>query len=425
MREEQETRDKRTRCGTHDASVVESPSSDGTALCEPPAKRQRLQETLVPVVSPTTTAGASIHSIESLPEPSRKIVELNNRAIGLYRKGDFRNASSLFQEAATMRRRALIEAKGAVEKDAPKEPTESAYIYQRMDFDEGMNVFPDAMTVDLADHWAAMEATLLFNAGQARRRMDDTDNARNFYLAALECLLSALAEPSESSSCLSLHRVAIPVLHNLGHLAYRQGHIRKAMTFYERVLKHCSVLSAIDTPTVGFTYNCIGVLYYHMSEENAKARSYLESALFIIKDALGPRSSQVATILNNLGRVHVQVEDFQGAVTYYQQSLGIREECLGPDHLDYAATAFNAGQSLHQLERYDEAIELYNQFLKVATVKFSKQHRDIAVVLSGIAQIYQERQEYDKALKLYEESLVVGREALGQEHPDVAMLLNR
>ena len=42
-----------------------------------------------------------------------------------------------------------------------------------MDFDEGMNVLSDAVTVELGDHLAAVEAGLLFNAGQARRRLDN------------------------------------------------------------------------------------------------------------------------------------------------------------------------------------------------------------------------------------------------------------
>lgn len=400
----------------------DAPDCEGECYVRPPPTKKRGSARNGSCPSDLPCDGTLSMLVE---QPSLKIVELNNRAIGHFRKGDFRTASSLFQEAAVMRKKAVIDAQGSCDDDCSPLPARSTYIFQRVDFDEGMNVFSDTVSVHLGDQPAAVEAALLFNAGQARRRLEDFDGASKFYQAALDGLLDAVKVSGRSAS-LSLHRMVVPVLHNLGHLSYRKGCLREAIATYETALEHCKRISGKDTCTIGLTYNCLGVLYYHLSEnENARALGLLESSREILNRAIGEESVEVATTLNNIGRVLVQKGDFAGAVKYYLRALDIRQKRLGTDHLDYAATAFNAGQSLHQMGEYDQAVALYNQFLKVAMVKFNKQHRDIAVVLSGIAQIYQERKQYKAALELYEQSLEVGRAALGHYHPEVAMLLNR
>ena len=384
-------------------------------------------------------------SYSRLFSKSLEIINTHSQAVSFYQIGEFQMASSLFEKAAQLRDLSVRENETVVaggerrihldnpaSRDSGIAPPTSSYIYQRLDFDEGMNVYNDPEPIRFEDHPVAVEAALLFNLGQARRSLEDFESANVYYRKALRVLLpvdescDVQAILADVSNC-SVHRVIIPILHNLGLFAYRKGSIREALAFYNLALRHSHLLNGPIHLSVGATFNCLGVLSYHLSSEHSEqALSYFREALEIQCCLLGNHSAAVATTLNNLGRVMVQRENFVAAYGYYERALAIRRKVLGVDNLDYAATAFNAGQSLHQQGKHDQALILYQEFLRVALTKFSERsHRDVAVVLSGIAQIYQERKEHGRALELYKESLRVGRAALGKYHSEVAMLLNR
>lgn len=405
---------------------------------------------------PTLPFGSSIQLRNNqVTRTVQYIVDLNDGALECYRRGEYDGALEALREAEA--RRESLECKpftfdaadcsantGSCMKaadDSDAKVARSSYIYQRMDFDEGMHSYSNLEQVDgndviefqdafLSFKSAVVQATLLFNIGQVHRRRGEFDVAAVKYESALETLQGSSFH----------HPLLIPILHNIGQLQYRRGALRTSLETYEMAL--ATARSMPDgTVHVASALNCLGVLHYHaISPENDddseardtmedsstdKAMELFQEALALRRQCLGNDHVDVATTLNNIGRIHVQCDQFDQALGYYQDALRIRRVSLGTNSLDYAATAFNAGQSLHQKGDLNEAIELYHEFLRVATIKFGRSHRDVAVVLSGIAQIHQEQKNYDKALELYEESLAVGKAALGENHSEIAMLLNR
>ena len=104
-----------------------------------------------------------------------------------------------------------------------------------MEFDEGVVLYSEAEVIKSGDHPLSVQATLLFNAGQARRKLDDVAGAVKFYKDALRLFLPDDVKMSELSKYLiyTVHRIIVPILHNLGQLAYREGSITEAISFYE------------------------------------------------------------------------------------------------------------------------------------------------------------------------------------------------
>ena len=361
------------------------------------------------------------------------VVDLNESAISYFRRGEFDSAQQTFLDALSLLKTECLETTPeralSLHHD---EPSTSSYVYQRMDFDEGMNVYSSPETIRSDDYPVSVLCTLRFNIGQVKCRLGEYDAASRFYDSALQLLLppadqaQAIRHSSLGCALRLFYPSIVPLLHSRGFLAYRNGNLDESMTFYKAALKCTNSVRGCEDLEAAVTLNCLGVLAYHKGSESMdQAMAYFHDAHRILSLLVGPCSSIVATTLNNLGRVMVQKEDLVTALLYYEQALSIRRDCLGTDHIDYAATAFNAGQSHHQLGKFDRAIFLYREFLRVASNKFSTTHRDVAVVLSGIAQIHQKRKENDKAKALHEESLRVGRAALGDVHSEVAMLLNR
>jgi tetratricopeptide (TPR) repeat protein len=405
---------------------------------------------------PTLPFGNSVQVRNSqVLKTVQAVIELNDVAMDCYRRGEYDGALDALREAEA--RRESLESKpvsfrtfdgssilgsGSCMKasdESAAKVTRSSYIYQRMDFDEGMHSYSDLEQLDGNDvidfvdasihiKSSVVQATLLFNVGQVYRRRGEFDVAAIKYESALELVQGAP------------HQILISILHNIGQLQYRRGELKSSMETYELALTHARSMPDGDVH-VASALNCLGVLHYHANSSDnddekedsnimddsstEKAMDLFQQALALRQQCLGPDHVDVATTLNNIGRIHVQGDQFDQALRYYQDALRIRRVSLGTNSLDYAATAFNAGQSLHQKGDLNEAIELYHEFLRVATIKFGKSHRDVAVVLSGIAQIHQEQKNYDKALELYEESLAAGKAALGENHSEIAMLLNR
>ena len=89
------------------------------------------------------------------------------------------------------------------------DPPPSSYIYQRMDFDEGMHIFTNAEAIHVDDQPQEVAAILLYNTGQARRRMNDYEGASCYYNLALRSFLPTSSYVGTSSN---VHPVVVPVL---------------------------------------------------------------------------------------------------------------------------------------------------------------------------------------------------------------------
>lgn len=345
------------------------------------------------------------------------------------RKKGLRVAGSSLRRVVPMdvdvssRESAKINARSAEDKEDTD--IKSSYIYQRMDFDEGMHAYPTCEVLSTDQGRNVVSATLLFNVGQCHRQAENFDQAAHYFHRSWKALVGDIAFDASSrdsdgddnddddeedeylvkTRCKNLPALALPILQNIGQLQYRLGKIADAIKTYEASLRHAETAHGPNHVMVGAALNSLGVLHYHLSSDHsAKAMELFRRSLAIRTAVHGRDHPEVATTLNNMGRIHVQRDEFDEALTYYEEALEIRRARLGVDSLDYAATAFNAGQSFHQRGKLDRALELYQEFLRVARSKFSDNHRDVAVVLSGIAQIHQERGEHDEALKLYGKS---------------------
>jgi len=336
--------------------------------------------------------------------------------------------------------------------------TTQTYMYQRNDFDEGMHTSVDLESIDSSSFWIPtghevsplVKATISFNIGQVYRRKGDLDSASKHYERAYKVLVrsnnSTLLPKSLAAFTLQQYPIIIPILQNIGQLQYRRGDISLARQTYTMVLECAQLMYGKKHLHVASALNCLGVLHYHernllleqSKQSNAsdmnlddeedtntkQAMSLFQQALSIRTEVLGPRHEDTATILNNIGRIYVQLEDEQ-ALRYYEDALCIRRQILGVNSLDYAATCFNVAQTCHQLGELSRAIDLYQEFLRIVVVKFrGRPHRDIAVVLRSIAQIRQEQECYDEAQDLYIAGLFATKAALGENHSEVAVLLN-
>jgi tetratricopeptide (TPR) repeat protein len=304
--------------------------------------------------------------------------------------------------------------------------SKNLYIYQRGEYDEGMHTYSQPLAFDESASLHCATSIIFYNLGQLCMRMGEDNEASEYFNRALH-----MAEWGDETSLRRHGLSVVAIFHNIAHVEYRNGRHEEAIQTYSKALDY-SRNSCKETShsmlEVASTLNCLGVLYFHMPKsETDQAMSFYNESLAIRRAVLGAdcETKEVATTLNNIGRIHYMKGEHDPALITYHEALQIRRRLFGDEHLDVAATVYNAGQTHHQRGERTEAMALYNEFLTIAKKLLGMHHRDVAIMLKCIAQIYHEQKEYALAKVKYQEALTIGRSALGNLHPEVASTLNK
>lgn len=293
------------------------------------------------------------------------------------------------------------------------------YIYQREEYDEGMYTFSDALPLYENLSESIRSSTLLYNVGQTHVRRGSYFEARKWFELAL--VRVAIDAETGTSAMLNVVRAH----HNLGHCLYRLGKNEDAMLSYEKALNYAKEYKLGAFYEAAAT-NAMGVLLFHKDpSKSTKALELFQQSISAYRTHFGSNSAEVATILNNIGRVHYLKAEYSLSLTLYKLALVIRRKVLGSDSIDVAATICNTGQAHHQCGDFDKAMKFYKAFLAMAERRLGSNHRDIAVIFKCVAEIHHERGELEFARKMYEKALHSGRTALGSFHPELALTLNK
>jgi tetratricopeptide (TPR) repeat protein len=296
------------------------------------------------------------------------------------------------------------------------------HIYQKQEYDEGMYVYKSPVPTE-GDVPEALfrPAATLYNAGQILVAQGKYSEAmRWFEIASLRLKLHM-----ESAGLPTL--LFVDAIHNLGYCHFRLGNNDDAMTCFTKALEIAKRVGLGEMDEAAIT-NCIGVLHFHQEESSCwdKSLEMMQMSLAVFEKHLSDESPKLATLLNNIGRVHYRKGDYTEALKFYKRALTIRRNQLGNQSVDVAATICNTGQTYHQRGEFDKALQYYQEFLQMAKTGIGSNHsRDVAVVANCMAEIYHERREMEKAQGMYEDSLAAALKSFGTIHPYVASILQK
>jgi tetratricopeptide (TPR) repeat protein len=251
------------------------------------------------------------------------------------------------------------------------------------------------------EHETISLATFLYNLGKCEEMQGHFDIAMKYNDEALQALGGVLSSwPRLAVKHTDVTNLQLVLQMSMGQIKFRQKiyheaeeHFRTALAVTqstdEQQKQQCppSHYSADGIAnTAAALMNCLGIVSYYSegnkellasnrdsdsdhSDEVASSCSgdWLQKALTIRRRLLGSSSSpeEVATTLNNLGRVHHLQESYSQAKSEYEESLRIRKFLLGSTHPDAGATMFNLGE----LERHQgndaRATAMHEEFLKL------------------------------------------------------------
>mmetsp|Transcript_2541 Transcript_2541/g.4291 ORF Transcript_2541/g.4291 Transcript_2541/m.4291 type:complete len:619 (+) Transcript_2541:1-1857(+) len=286
----------------------------------------------------------------------------------------------------------------------------------RTEYDEGMRVYDSPITVSKnCNTKDEIASTLRYNIGQTCMR-------QGLYQEAISSFHRSLSLCSVTSVGSSL--LVVKIFHCLGYCNYRIGNDDQALSYYEQALSLVSQMG-LDSVHLAASLNCVAVLHFNKQDDGASVAMQMFCESLAIHHSLSnPNMAAIATVLNNIGRVHYLQSEFKQALNLYGESLSLRRQILGNESLDVAATVYNIGQTCHQLGRLEESLTHYKEFLRIAKSSLSPLSKDMALVYKGIAEIYHEQSDLKMALYYYTQAMDV-QVADNMYSTDVATILNK
>jgi eukaryotic-like serine/threonine-protein kinase len=170
-------------------------------------------------------------------------------------------------------------------------------------------------------------------------------------------------------------------------------------------------------------FHVIGRVYMQLGEYD-RAYPLLERALVVREALFGPEHDQVARSLNALATLYQERGEYDAAEQLFRQSLSIDQKLFGERHEKVATSLNNLGLLLVLKGNYDEAEPLYKESLSITRELPDSDPGKIATKLNNLAGIYLERGEPEAAEPLYREALELYRQAHGEMHTRIAMAMD-
>jgi CHAT domain-containing protein/tetratricopeptide (TPR) repeat protein len=252
------------------------------------------------------------------------------------------------------------------------------------------------------------------------------------YLAMVQGLQmnlgDALANQARAVEIFDLQPQAPPIEHSMALTSYgvilgRNGEFAKGKPFIERALMLQEEALGPTHPIVARTLDNLADLESKMGGTEG-AISLAERALQIREDRLGQDHPETAASLNTVGTLFWKQGNLQEAAQYFQRALGIIEQTVGTVHPVVAANLLSLGEVQRQIGDLRSAHEKFIRALKIQEDTLGSAHNDVATTLTRLAWVATGQGNHGQAAELLDRAIRIRRTALGDIHPDLALLLN-
>ncbi len=220
----------------------------------------------------------------------------------------------------------------------------------------------------------------------------------------------------------------------LANFLHNHNQITEAILINEKTLNYAS--SDIEKAII---LNNLGILQFQNNEYSKAEQNYKEALKIRRNIALkNPQIylPEVARTLNNLGILQQNKIEYKKAKNSYEEALRIFSDLASVNpqtYLQYVAATLNNLGALHQNElKYEKAEQYYEEALKIrrdlASVNQQTYLHSVATTLNNLGTLQNSKKEYLKAEQNYKEALKIRRNlALMTPQtflPEVAVTLN-
>lgn len=195
-------------------------------------------------------------------------------------------------------------------------------------------------------------------------------------------------------------------LNILSNLHHKKGDIASAKTDLEQAIELGKEAFGKDAPELAKLQNNLAVLLREQGD-SADAEKLYKDSLALREKAEGPDGIGVAASLNNLARVYREQDRFPEAEPLLKRSLAIVMKAPTATPEQRISAHKNLGFLYREMGEPEQAQPLYEQALKLQEAKFGPDDRSIIDTLSDMGQMYQELAVYDKARQSFERAITL------------------
>jgi eukaryotic-like serine/threonine-protein kinase len=212
------------------------------------------------------------------------------------------------------------------------------------------------------------------------------------------------------------------LLDTIGQLHENIGLYDRAQPLLEEALKLRRQALGNESPDVATSLNQLGKVA-RLRGDYARSELLFREALSMRRRLLGDGSKAVAETLHNLGVLLVDRRNFGGAESSLKEALAMRRKLFGDESAEVAETLHSLGRLMWGTGKPHEAELLYRQALDLRRKVYGADHPSVAHSLNNLAITLQEQGDLRGAETLIREALDIRRKLLGEEHPEVAVSL--
>ena len=210
------------------------------------------------------------------------------------------------------------------------------------------------------------------------------------------------------------------LLSAIGQTYYKLGLYEEARTLLEHALALHREALAPGHPDIAVTLRHLAVVY---QAQNRDPEPLFLEALGILEKAPNAAARELASTLNNLGTFYGSSGKIERAEALLERALRIREAVLGPRHPDVAVTLNNLAFIRSRRGHQAEAEALLKRGLSIREAALPADHPDLAANLAALAWLYAEQGDFARAEPLNRRTLAIWRETLGPDHPRIGLAL--
>lgn len=196
-----------------------------------------------------------------------------------------------------------------------------------------------------------------------------------------------------------------------------------ALGYFHKALASAEPQHGPRSEEVAKVMNNLGVVCNDLGEFS-KALDHLQRALDIRLAVLGEENNLTATTYNNIGNTYLDSGDPNKALEYFQKALDINQKVLDSDDPALAVSYNDIGNVFYSLGDYGKALEYLEKALEIQTKIYSGGHLHTAATLNNIGMLLSDKGDYQTALDNYFKALAIQEKIVGPGHPDIAISYN-
>lgn len=198
---------------------------------------------------------------------------------------------------------------------------------------------------------------------------------------------------------------------------YHRGRFREAKALIEYALRLFEQSHMKDDELKANLLNDLGRCHHHLLEYQI-ALDYYESTLEIRQSTFGDGHADTADSLNDIAVAYGELGEHERGLGYSKRALEIRLNILGEHNSDTALSYENIGWFYGALGEYEQGIQYAEKGMNLFIEIHGEQHPNIAHAMRNMGSIYNNMGNVKRAQEYTQKALKLSRELLGDQHVD-------